>query len=207
MDEGVIRELLERHVKKITDPSMADQVPEMSEKFLDLSQWQSELIWICHCRAADWLLSCIWGWDAFCWWSLPWLMTDSCVFMEWRSSLVFIVGRLIMKLCVLNLLSTDILKPWLLRGSETALDLTSALNCGMPFWIRRCRRLSSCFVLHVGSDCQWLPVLHLTDSGGSGRKSRQMPTRFWPQRKWMMSLRLSLSLSLSFHFFKSNFTY
>ena len=106
--------------------------------------------------------------------------------------------------CVLNLLSTDILKPWLLRGSETALDLTSALNCGMPFWIRRCRRLSSCFVLHVGSDCQWLPVLHLTDSGGSGRKSRPMPTRFWPQRTWMMSLRLSLSLSLSFHFFKSN---
>ena len=38
MDEGVIRELLERHVKKITDPSVADQVPEMSEKFLDLSQ-------------------------------------------------------------------------------------------------------------------------------------------------------------------------
>ena len=104
--------------------------------------------------------------------------------------------------CVLNLLSTDILKPWLLRGSETALDLTSALNCGMPFWIRRCRRLSSCFVLHVGSDCQWLPVLHLTDSGGSGRKSRPMPTRFWPQRTWMMSLRLSLSLSLSFHFLK-----
>ena len=34
MDEHLVRELLERHVKKVTDPSMADQVIEF--KFLDL---------------------------------------------------------------------------------------------------------------------------------------------------------------------------
>ena len=34
MDEHLVRELLERHVKKVTDPSMADKVIEF--KFLDL---------------------------------------------------------------------------------------------------------------------------------------------------------------------------
>ena len=35
MDEALVRELLERHVKKVTDPSIADRVPEISAKFLD----------------------------------------------------------------------------------------------------------------------------------------------------------------------------